>query len=95
MIDFSKFNSLLAMTMYFNSEEKCKKAIIETRWGAGRRQDVVWPLLRRTPLSQTKRRKVPLQPLQKQFFLQGRHHLRGHKPATRKVVHCNVPNHFT
>jgi len=41
MIDFSKFNSLLAMTMYFNSEEKCKKAIIETRWGAGRRQDVV------------------------------------------------------
>ena len=43
MIDFSKFNSLLAMTMYFNSEEKCKKAIIETRWGAGRKQDVVCP----------------------------------------------------
>ena len=43
MIDFSKFNSLVAMTMYFNNEETCKNAIIETRWGKGNEQDVICP----------------------------------------------------
>ena len=43
MIDFSKFNSLIAMTMYFNSEDVCRNAIIETRWGKGEQQDVVCP----------------------------------------------------
>ena len=43
MIDFSKFNSLIAMTMYFNNEDVCKDAIIETRWGKEQGQDVVCP----------------------------------------------------
>ena len=43
MIDFSQFNSVIAMTMYFNNEETCKNAIVETRWGKGEQQDVVCP----------------------------------------------------
>ena len=43
MIDFSQFDSLIEMTMYFNNEETCKNAIIETRWGKGEQQDVVCP----------------------------------------------------
>ena len=43
MIDFSRFDSLVAMTMYFNSESVCKDAIVETRWGVGDEQDVVCP----------------------------------------------------
>ena len=43
MVDFSKFNSLIAMTMYFNNENVCKNAIVETRWGIGEQQDVVCP----------------------------------------------------
>ena len=39
MIDFSKFNSLFSLTIYFSSETKCKQAIIESRWG----DDVVCP----------------------------------------------------
>ena len=35
MIDFSQFDSLIAMTMYFNNEDTCRHAIIETRWGVG------------------------------------------------------------
>ena len=35
MIDFSKFNSIIALTTYFNSEERCKQAIIESRWTDG------------------------------------------------------------
>ena len=35
MIDFSQFDSLISMTMYFNNEDTCKQAIIETRWGVG------------------------------------------------------------
>ena len=41
MIDFSQFNALIAMTMYFNNEETCKNAIVETRCGKGEQQDVV------------------------------------------------------
>lgn len=41
MIDFSKFDSLISMTMYFNSEDVCKQTIIETRWGVDANQDVV------------------------------------------------------
>ena len=43
MIDFTQFDSLIAMTMYFNNEETCRNAIIETRWGKGEQQDVVCP----------------------------------------------------
>lgn len=43
MTDFSKFDSLFAMTMHFNSEETCRDAIVETRWGVGEEQDVVCP----------------------------------------------------
>ena len=28
MIDFKKFNSVISLTSYFNSNEKCKQAII-------------------------------------------------------------------
>jgi len=43
MIDFSQFDSLIAMTMYFNSDDICKNAIVETRWGVGECQDIVCP----------------------------------------------------
>lgn len=43
MIDFGKFDSLFAMTMYFNNDEVCKQTIIESRWGVGEAQDVVCP----------------------------------------------------
>jgi len=43
MIDFSQFDSLIAMTMYFNNEDTCKQAIVETRWGVSDEQDVVRP----------------------------------------------------
>lgn len=34
MINFSKFNSLYSVAMYFNTESKCQQAIIESRWGS-------------------------------------------------------------
>ena len=40
MINFHKFNHIISLTTYFNSEEKCKQAIIESRWADG---DVVCP----------------------------------------------------
>lgn len=40
MIDFSKFDSLFQFVNYFNSEERCKKAIAEARWDEG---DAVCP----------------------------------------------------
>ena len=43
MIDFSKFDSLVSLTMYFNSEDKCRQTVVETRWGVGNEQDVVCP----------------------------------------------------
>ncbi len=43
MIDFTQFDSLFAMTMYFNNESTCRDAIVETRWGKGEDQDVVCP----------------------------------------------------
>lgn len=33
MINFSKFNSLYSVATYFNTEEKCQQAIVESRWG--------------------------------------------------------------
>ena len=42
-IDFSQFDSLIAMTMYFNNEDTCRQAIVETRWGVGENQDIVCP----------------------------------------------------
>ena len=35
MINFKKFNSVISLTSYFTSDEKCKQAIIESRWGVG------------------------------------------------------------
>jgi transposase-like protein len=35
MIDFGKFNSLFDFVNYFNSEERCIRAIREARWGNG------------------------------------------------------------
>ena len=43
MIDFSQFDSLIAMTMYFNNDAVCLDAIVETRWGIGEEQDIVCP----------------------------------------------------
>ena len=43
MIDFSRFNNIISLTSYFNSEDICKQAIIEARWGADENQDVVCP----------------------------------------------------
>lgn len=43
MIDFSQFDSLLSMVEYFSSEDICKDAIIESRWGKGEDQNVVCP----------------------------------------------------
>ena len=43
MIDFSQFDSLIAMTMYFNNEATCRQAIVEKRWGVGENQDIVCP----------------------------------------------------
>ena len=40
MIDFKKFNSVISLTSYFTSDEKCKQAIILSRWSDG---DVVCP----------------------------------------------------
>ena len=33
MIDLSKFNSLISLVTYFDSEERCKKVLKEQRWG--------------------------------------------------------------
>ena len=40
MIDFQKFNNIISLTTYFNSNKKCKQAIIESRWNDG---DIVCP----------------------------------------------------
>ena len=39
-IKFAQFNSLIALYDYFNTEDKCKQAIAQERWGEG---DVVCP----------------------------------------------------
>ena len=39
MVNFSKFNSIIAVIKHFNSEEICKQALAEARWG----DDVVCP----------------------------------------------------
>ena len=40
MINFSKFNSLYSVATYFNTEEKCQQAIVESRWSDG---DIICP----------------------------------------------------
>ena len=40
MIDFSQFDNLISLTTYFNSNDVCKNAIIESRWSDG---DVICP----------------------------------------------------
>ena len=43
MVDLSQFGNLADMTAYYISEERCRDAIIERRWGSGDEQDVVCP----------------------------------------------------
>lgn len=43
MVEFTQFDSLISMMNYFNSEEVCRQAIIENRWGIGEEQDVICP----------------------------------------------------
>ena len=40
MVDFSKFNSIFELTQYFDSEERCRRAIRDSRWD---RNNVVCP----------------------------------------------------
>ena len=40
MINFNNFNNVIDLTLYFNTEEKCRQAIIEHRWPDG---DIVCP----------------------------------------------------
>lgn len=40
MINFKKFNSVISLTSYFNTDDKCKQAIIESRCSDG---DVICP----------------------------------------------------
>ena len=40
MINFRRFNSIFELTEYFNTEDKCRRAIFESRWEKG---DVVCP----------------------------------------------------
>ena len=35
MIDFTQFNNIISLTNYFNSDDTCKQAIIESRWSDG------------------------------------------------------------
>ncbi|MBQ9462812.1 MAG: transposase [Bacteroidales bacterium] len=39
-LNFSKFNSLYSVATYFNTEEKCQRAIVESRWSDG---DIICP----------------------------------------------------
>lgn len=41
MINFKKFNSVISLTTYFTSDDKCKQAIIESHRGVGKEQDIV------------------------------------------------------
>lgn len=43
MIDFTRFNSLVSLINYFNSNDVCQQAIIESRWGKDEFQVVVCP----------------------------------------------------
>lgn len=43
MIDFSQFDSLIALTTYFTDDETCRNAIVESRWGVGEQQDIICP----------------------------------------------------
>ena len=40
MINFNHFNSIFELTSYFNTEDKCKKAIFDSRWD---KNDIVCP----------------------------------------------------
>ena len=40
MIDFSKFDNIISLTSYFNSEETCRMAIVQSRWADG---DIICP----------------------------------------------------
>ena len=40
MIDFTRFNSLIELTSYFNSEERCRRYIRDSRW---EKDDIVCP----------------------------------------------------
>lgn len=40
MVNFSNFNSLHSVASYFSNEDKCKQAIVESRWSNG---DIICP----------------------------------------------------
>lgn len=40
MIDFKHFDSIFALTDYFSTEERCRRAIRDSRWA---KDDVVCP----------------------------------------------------
>ncbi|MBR6284574.1 MAG: IS1595 family transposase [Muribaculaceae bacterium] len=40
MIDFSQFDNLISLTSYFSTQDKCRQAIIDSRWSDG---DIVCP----------------------------------------------------
>lgn len=40
MIDFTKFKSLLSLTQFFTTDDKCREAIVSSRWSDG---DIVCP----------------------------------------------------
>lgn len=35
MIDFKQFNNIISLTSFFNTEERCRQAVIESRWPDG------------------------------------------------------------
>ena len=40
MIDFSRFNSIFELTDYFDTEDKCRRVIRDSRWD---KHDIVCP----------------------------------------------------
>ena len=97
MINFKKFNSIISLTAYFNSDDKCKQAITEARWGVGNNQDVVrcLPLLWKTPLQDVQEWTLPLHRVQQKLFLSRWYYLREHQVTTYQVVRWNVPYLFS
>ena len=92
MIDFKKFNSVISLTSYFTSDEKCKQAIIQSRWSDG---DVVCPycgghhcVVRKDGNFRCKtcRRNFSCLVLQKELLLPRWYNLREYQVATYQVV---------
>ena len=76
MINFKKFNSVISLTSYFTSDDKCKQAIIESRWGVGKEQDVVCPYCGKHHCKMSKKWTFPLHRMQQELFLPCWYYLR-------------------